>query len=66
MARYYKGKHGVPQDHARCVEWAAKAAEGGDSHGQFRLGYVLVLEGQQQQQQQRHHNHNWLHLEHHH
>lgn len=39
---YYFGD-GVPQDHRRSFELAAKAAEGGDEHGHFRLGYAYYV-----------------------
>ena len=34
------GSYGVLKDRAKCVEWAKKAAEGGDRVGQHRLGYA--------------------------
>jgi TPR repeat protein len=44
--RCYFGTHGVAKDHEKCVEWAKKAAAGGDEMGQFRLGYAYhVAEG---------------------
>ena len=44
--RCWKGTHGVAKDHEKCVEWAKKAAAGGDEMGQFRLGYAYhVAEG---------------------
>ena len=36
---YYEGKV-VEQDFDKCFEWATKAAEGGDTWGQFRLGWA--------------------------
>ncbi len=36
---YYYGRNGKTQDYAEAVKWARKAAEMGDSNGQFRLGY---------------------------
>jgi TPR repeat protein len=38
--RCWDGTHGVAKDHEKCVEWAKKAAAGGDRLGQFRLGYA--------------------------
>ena len=36
--RFFHGKNGVTQDSEECVEWAKRAAAGGDEMGQFRLG----------------------------
>ena len=36
---YYYGRKGKSKDYAQAVKWARKAAEMGDSNGQFRLGY---------------------------
>ncbi len=36
----YWGSHGVAKDEVASVEWAKKAADGGDRVGQFRLGYA--------------------------
>ena len=36
---YYFGSNGKTQDNAMAVKWARKAAELGNSRGQFRLGY---------------------------
>jgi len=37
--RCYLGSQGVEKNLITCVEWASKAARGGDRYGQFRLGY---------------------------
>jgi TPR repeat protein len=48
--RCWKGTHGVAKDHEKCVEWAKKAAAGGDEMGQFRLGYAYhVAEGSREE-----------------
>ena len=36
---YYWGTNGKTKDYAQAVKWARKAAEMGNSRGQFRLGY---------------------------
>ena len=38
--RYQWGKDGVTKDLVKCVEWAKKAAAGGDLGGQFHLGFA--------------------------
>jgi len=38
--RYYFGSDGVDEDLEKCVEWAKKAAAGGDRLGQYWLGYA--------------------------
>ena len=38
--RCYYGKDGEAKDVVRSVEWAKKAAAGGDMQGQFRLGHA--------------------------
>jgi TPR repeat protein len=38
--RCWHGTHGVAKDLRKSLEWAKKAAAGGDKQGQFRLGYA--------------------------
>ena len=40
--RCWHGRHGVTKDLVKCVEWAKKAAAGGDEMGQFLLGHAYV------------------------
>jgi TPR repeat protein len=37
----YSGRHEIAKDIAKSIDWAKKAAAGGDRQGQFRLGYAV-------------------------
>ena len=40
---YFFGTNGMEQDDTKCAEWAAKAADGGDTGGKCWLGYAYDL-----------------------
>ncbi len=41
--RFYYGQGGVDKDMVLCVEWARRAAQAGDSVGEFRIAHAFHM-----------------------
>ena len=41
--RFYRGTGRVQKDMVLCVEWAKRAAAGGDKVGQFRMAHAYHM-----------------------